>query len=107
MPSIEQLEKLLTLDEQDTFVLYALGQTYAKAGDHDRAIDCYERCIAVDEAYCYAYYHQARSYEATGRIADAIATLERGLEVATRVIDSKASGEIDTYLGFLRRSAAS
>lgn len=102
MPSIEQLEKLLTVDDTDTFVLYALAQEHAKAGNHDAAIGFYDRCLAVDEAYCYAYFHKARSLEAVDRVSDAIGTLEAGLAVAQRVSDAKASGEISSYLTNLR-----
>lgn len=98
MPSIEQLEKLLTVDDTDTFVLYALAQEHAKAGNHDAAIGFYDRCLAVDEAYCYAYFHKARSFEALERIDEARATLERGLDVSRRVGDAKAAGEIQSYL---------
>ncbi|MEM8756467.1 MAG: hypothetical protein AAGF47_01630 [Planctomycetota bacterium] len=101
MPSIEQLTKLLSADPADTFVLYALAQEHAKAGDHDQAIDLYRRCIAEDEAYCYAYFHGARSLEALDRATEAAEMLETGLAVAERVGDAKASSEIAQYRGSL------
>ena len=98
MPSIAQLEKLLAVDPEDTFVLYGLAQEHAKAGDHDEAVSFYDRCLAVDEAYCYAYFHKARSLEALGRRGDAAETLRTGLTVSQRTGDQKAAGEIGGYL---------
>ncbi|MEO1584027.1 MAG: tetratricopeptide repeat protein [Planctomycetota bacterium] len=102
MPSIEQLQKLLALDESDTFVLYALAQELSKAGDHAGAVAYYDRCLAVDDAYCYAYFHKARSLEALGDMDAARETLAAGLDVARRVGDSKATNEIGGYLDELR-----
>ncbi len=101
MPSIERLEKMLALDPSDTFVLYALAQEHAKAGDHSLAVEFYDRCLAVDQAYCYAYYHKAKSLEELERGGDAVATLRAGLEAAKGAGDGKAMGEIAGYLDAL------
>lgn len=102
MPSVEQLEKLLAVDPDDSFMHYALALEYAKAGDHDKAAESFDRCIAIDEQYCYAYFHKARSLEADGQLEDARATLETGLGIAKRVGDQKAASEINSYLTTLR-----
>ncbi len=102
MPSVEQLERLLAADPDDSFVHYALALEHAKAGDHDRAAESFDRCLALDELYCYAYFHKARSLEASGRKDDAKATLEAGLHAARRASDQKAIGEITSYLTNLR-----
>ena len=60
LPSIPQLEKLLALDPADAFVLYALAMEHAKLAEKDRAFAYFDRCIAADPAYCYAYFHKAR-----------------------------------------------
>jgi len=98
MPSIEQLEKLHAADPNDTFVLYALAQEHAKAGEHDRAIQRYDQCLAIDPAYCYAYYHKARAQESAGRPEDADATLRAGLDAARAAGDDKALSEIQAFL---------
>ena len=98
MPSIAQLERLLAADPDDAFVLYALAQEHANAANHDEALGYYDRCLAVDPAYCYAYFHKARSLEALGRKADAADALRVGLEVSKKANDMKAAGEIAGYL---------
>lgn len=101
MPSIEQLQKLLTLDPNDAFVLYGLAQEYAKAGDHAQAVGLYDRCLTADPSYCYAYFHKARSLEASGRLDEAAGALRRGLEAARKASDRHAAAEIETYLDSL------
>jgi tetratricopeptide (TPR) repeat protein len=101
MPSIAQLEKLLTLDERDSFVLYALAQEHAKLGGptgHAKAIEFYDRCLAADPAYCYAYFHKAKSLEALGRSAEAAGTLRLGVHAARNAGDAKAHSEIAAFL---------
>lgn len=90
----EKLRKMLEADPADSFVLYALAQEEAKAGRHAEAVELYDRCLAVDEAYCYAYYHKAVSQEAMGARAEAAATAAIGAEVARRVGDGKALNEL-------------
>lgn len=96
MSRLDKLTKLLALDERDTFTLYALAQEHAKAGDHARAIAFFDRTLAVDPAYCYAYYHKARSQQASGDLPGARATVAEGLRAAHRAGDAKASGELST-----------
>ena len=98
MPSIEQLEKLLAADPGDVFVLYGLAQEHAKLGDTARAVDYYDRALAADPHYCYAYFHKAKALEAAGRVPEAVAALKAGLTVARKAGDQQAIGEISGYL---------
>jgi tetratricopeptide (TPR) repeat protein len=98
MSRIAQLEKMLAAEPGDAFVLYGLAQEYAKAGEMARAVEVYDRCLAADPGYCYAYYHKARAQEALGRVDDAAATLRAGVEAARRAGDAHAEGEIRAYL---------
>lgn len=91
---LAKLHKLLALDERDTFTLYALAQEHAKLGDHAQAIVFYDRTLAVDPHYHYAYFHKARSQQALGELADARATVAAGIQAAQRAADAKALGEL-------------
>ncbi|QOJ01774.1 MAG: hypothetical protein HRU70_15335 [Phycisphaeraceae bacterium] len=101
MPTLAQLEKLLALDPADPFVLYGIAMEHAKKGDHGRAVEFFDRCLAADAGYCYAYYHKAKSLEALGREEVARAALRAGLEASRRAGDSKAMSEIAGYLDAL------
>ncbi|MCA9304376.1 MAG: tetratricopeptide repeat protein [Phycisphaerales bacterium] len=101
MPSIAQLEKLLTLEPDDAFLLYGLAQEHAKLGDHQKAIEYFDKTLAADPDYVYAYYHKARSLESLNQIDDAKSCLQIGLETAKRVGDAKGTSEISGFLAGL------
>lgn len=101
MPSIQQLERLLAADPNDPFVLYAMAIELAKAGKHEDALAFFDRCIAADRLYCYAYFHKGRSLEALGRRADLQTTLSAGVNAAREAGDGKALSEISGYLDSL------
>ncbi|MCC6906487.1 MAG: tetratricopeptide repeat protein [Phycisphaerales bacterium] len=95
---LEKLRRLLELEPDDAFCLYALAQEHAKAADHEQAIACFDRVIVVEPAHGYAYYHKARSLEAMGRTDDARATLRSGLRAVSPAADAKAHRELQEYL---------
>lgn len=98
MPSLAQLEKLLAAEPHDPFVLYGLAQEHARLGHGAEAIAFFDRCLAVDPAYCYAYFHKARVQQAGGDVSGAIATVRRGIEAAKRAGDAHALDELSGLL---------
>lgn len=101
MSRISQLESLRANDPQDADIPYMLAQEFAKAGDSDNAVRCYDECIALDQDYHYAYYHKAKTLESNGDAAAAAETLRVGLDKATAAGNAKAIGEIHAYLDAL------
>lgn len=101
MPSIEQLQRLLELDQSDPFVHYALAQELAKARDFAGAVASYERCLKVDPLYCYAYYHAALAHLSAGSDDNAKAMLQRGIDAARKAQDDHALSEIQALLDTL------
>jgi tetratricopeptide (TPR) repeat protein len=100
-PRLDKLAAMLEADPNDAFVLYGLAQEHAKVGtadEHERAVCYYDRCIAADPAYHYAYYHKAMSLIELERTEDAAATLRQGLASAKAARDHKASGELAALL---------
>jgi len=97
MPTRQQIQKLLTLEPNDPFMLYALAIDHAKEGEHESAVEFFNKTIAADPDYVYAYYHQARSFESLDRTEKAKSTLDTGLEAAKRVNDAKGISEITSY----------
>jgi len=95
---IAQLQSILQTEPHDTFCLYGMAMELAKSGRHDEAIDYYDRTLAVDPQYCYAYFHKAKCQESAGRLDDARQTLRTGLAKARSAGDTKASSEIEGYL---------
>lgn len=101
MSRIEQLTTMLAKDPGDPFLLYALAQEHAKQDHHEDAIVFYDRCLAADAAYCYAYYHKARSLESLNRLDEAVATLLAGIQAAQHAADTHAQSELKAYLDML------
>lgn len=101
MPSIEQLERLLDPDHPDPFILYGLAQEHAKRREFVRAIEYFDRCLATDPTYCYAYFHKARAQEELNDPATARATLEAGIAVARKAGDGHAESEMRAALEML------
>jgi tetratricopeptide (TPR) repeat protein len=98
MPSLEQLRQLLRADPDDPFVLYGLAQEYARLERWADAIAHYDRCLAVDPLYCYAYYHKARAQARAGDPSAAAATVRDGLDAARRAGDDHAAAELQALL---------
>ncbi|MBX3316530.1 MAG: tetratricopeptide repeat protein [Phycisphaeraceae bacterium] len=101
MPTIDQLFKVLAAEPNDPFTLYGLAQEYAKAGRTADAVAHYDKCLAADPTYCYAYYHKAKALEDAGFLAEAIETLHAGKAAAKKAGDSHALSEISGYLDML------
>lgn len=98
MSRMEQLQRLLAADDADADLHYMIAQEHSGAGETERAISHYDRCLALDPGYLYAHYHKARALEGAGRVDEAIVTLRVGLAAAKERRDTKASGEMRSYL---------
>lgn len=98
MPTVAQLQALLAKDQNDTFILYGLAAEYAKLGQLDPAITHFDRCLAVDPDYLYAYYHKAKLLSEHDRLPEAIATLNTGIARAKAARDAKALSEMSALL---------
>lgn len=95
---LAKLMKMLEADANDAFVLYGVAQEYAKQGDTARAVEFYDRCLAGDPLYCYAYFHKARTLQDAGRDAEAVETVKVGLAAAKRAQDGHAASELQGLL---------
>lgn len=95
---IAQLQAILQAEPRDAFCLYGLAMEFSKSGRFDEAIEYYDRTLAVDPTYCYAYFHKARCQEEAGLVEAARETLRVGLIRARAIGDAKASSELAGYL---------
>lgn len=102
MSRLEQLKKLAAMDPADPMTHYSVGLEYINLEAWDDAVGAFKQARAADGDYSAAYYHQARAELSAGRPADAITTLEVGIEVAQRVGDLKTVGEMQELLSMAR-----
>ena len=81
---IDIFKQMLESDPANTAILFGLAKEYEKTGATAEMIDALNRYLAAADDQGNAYGMLARAYEATGRLAEARTTYERGIEVATR-----------------------
>lgn len=93
-PRHAQIEKLLAKDPGDPFLLYALGQERAKAGDHAGAIEVFDRAAKAEPPMLYAFFFKAKSLAALGRVEEARGAVSEGQRAAAMAGDAKASNEL-------------
>jgi len=101
MSRIDQLQQMLKDEPHDSFLNYALALEHAKANDIPKAIGIIEEIILRDENYLGAYYQLGKLYEETGDPAKAIATYQKGIEIAKKQNNRKAQGELNEALWML------
>lgn len=91
---LTQLTKLHQTDPDDPFCTYGIAMEYAKAGQHDQALEWLDKTLAADKLYCYAYYQKAKTLSELGRTDDAHNVLKAGIEAAKQAGDDHAQCEI-------------
>lgn len=95
---LHKLEKLLIADPGDAFVLYGLASEHAKLGDVAKAVEFFDRCLATDPDYLYAYYHKAKVLSDHEQTRNAAETLNIGIARAKARQDAKALNELSALL---------
>lgn len=94
MGRMEQLERLHAADPGDADVMYMLALECVKAGHGGEALAWFDRCLAADAAYHYAYFHKARAQQSMGDEAGALETSRAGVALASAAGCAKAAGEL-------------
>ncbi len=101
MKNQERLDKLLKMiqtEPDDAFCLYAIAQEYGQLGELDTAISYYDRVIASDPHYHYAYFHKAKAMEKIGKGAEIKPVLEEGYRLAQEDGEQQAISELRDYI---------
>lgn len=97
----QQIEAMLQDDPDDTFLNYALAKELVSEGDSDAAIAAFDRVLSGNADYVPAYFQKAQTLAGEGETAAARDVLAQGIEVAQRVGDTHAAGEMTAYLDTL------
>ncbi len=79
---IDTLKRILEQKPEDRFARYGLAMEYVKAARYADAVAEFERLIAHDPSYSYAYFHCGQALEKLGRLDEARAIYRRGIEAA-------------------------
>ena len=94
----EQLEELLELGPDDSFVRYGLAMEYVSAGQDEEAVRYLRELLARDAEYVPAYLQAGRALIRLGEDKEAQDVLRTGITVATHKGDTHAAGEMTGFL---------
>jgi Tfp pilus assembly protein PilF len=94
MNRIAKLEEYLQAQPNDSFLLHALALEYIKEGEDVKAATIFTTILTNDANYVGSYYHLAKLYERIGEEANAIATYEKGMQIAKQLNENHAYGEL-------------
>src|SRR5262249_17666100 len=97
----EQIEEMLALDPDDSFLRYGLAMEHASAGQDEEAARHLLELTRRDPDYVPAYHQAAQVLARLGRDDEARATLRTGIAVATRKGEDHAAGEMSGLLAAL------
>jgi len=92
---------MLAEDPANNFARYGLAMEYVNGGELDLGISEFERLMEANPDYVAAYFHGGQTLEKLGRLKDARATYQRGLEACRRTGDAHTQAEISAALDLL------
>lgn len=95
------LKQMVAENANNSFARYGLGMEYVKSGDFAQAVAEFRTLLDRDNGYSAAYFHAGQALEKLGRIEEARAMYEKGIEVTTRKGDVHTRSEIEGALRLL------
>ncbi len=98
MPRRDQIEELLKSDPDDLFLLYALAMAYISEGDTEEGLNRLDDVIERDPNYVAAYFQKGQTLAGEGNTSDAKLAITQGIDVARKIQDSHAEGEMSAFL---------
>jgi tetratricopeptide (TPR) repeat protein len=98
---LEILKSLVAQNPADCRTRYMLAMELANAGELEGAVKEYEGILAADADYVAAYFHGGQALERLGRLEEARAVYQRGIEAATRTGNEHTKSEIQAVLDML------
>jgi len=100
---IPQLEKLLGTPRDGALLRYSLGLEYAKAGDHEKAVQYLRDALERDALYSAAWKALGKSLTELKKNEEALAAYEKGIAAAQRKGDRQAEKEMTVFAKRLRK----
>lgn len=85
----------------NSFARYGLAMEYANSGKFQEAVSEFRTLLQKDENYSAAYYHGGQALEKLGRIEDARAMYEKGIQICRRRGDEHTRSEIEAAMSSL------
>ncbi len=98
---LETLQSMVAQNPGDSFSRYGLAMELRNTGDLEGAMHEFGELRRLNPDYTATYFHAGQTLERLGRIDDARAFYQEGIEAATRKGDLHARSELQTALDLL------
>jgi tetratricopeptide (TPR) repeat protein len=98
---LEQLQKMLEREPNDTFLLYGLAMEHKKAGDKNLALQLLAKVAELDPGHGYSFFQSGQILETSGDAASARKAYESGITAANKSGDAHARSELEGALSML------
>lgn len=98
---VEVLKSMLEEKPGDGFARYGLAMEYVRAGELETAVEEFVRLLSYNPGYAAAYFHGGQTLEKLGRIEEARAFYNKGIQVTTASGDDHTRSELKGALDML------
>ena len=97
----DQLLSMLENEPKDVFLNYALAMEFLAENNFEKAKQQFEAVLLINKEYLACYYQLGQVSEKLSLINEAIVFYTNGLELAKRLKNTKAMGELNEALWLL------
>jgi thioredoxin-like negative regulator of GroEL len=94
----QQIEEMLALDPDDSFLRYGLAMEHVSAGQDEEAAEQLVDLIGRDPGYVAAYLQAGQALIRLGRDEEARKILQDGIAAANKAGNDHAAGEMAGFL---------
>jgi tetratricopeptide (TPR) repeat protein len=98
---LDVLRGMVASNPTDSFARYGLAMEYVKTGNLQGAVDEFNQLLGLNAKYPAAYFHGGQALEKLGKIDEARALYQKGIEVTTEMGDSHTRSELQAALDIL------
>ncbi len=98
---LEILKQMVAQDPANSFARYGLAMELVNSGELAPAVTEFQALISNNPDYSAAYYHGGQALEKLGRLDEARAVYEEGIEATRRTGDAHTRAEIEAALNLL------
>jgi Tfp pilus assembly protein PilF len=98
---LQILKSMVEQNPADSFARYGLAMEYRNGGDLEAAMEEFRALMVHNPDYSPAYFHGGQTLERLGKLDEARAAYEKGVEVTTRSGDQHARSEMQGALDML------
>jgi Flp pilus assembly protein TadD len=98
---MEVLKSMLAQNPRDSFARYGLAMEHFINGELEEAVVEFRNLLDYNPDYAAAYFHGGQALEKLGRVEDARAMYEKGIETTSRTGDQHTRSELEGALDML------